>query len=188
MTSWPSTAWGSCCPVLRGSYPGLGEGAGSNGCALPALLGWLLSVWLCLTGLCWHQIDVLFVPDKDPKSPLGSSSNSFILPDCGIRAPRVPGDASIAELQAPRLLSAEMMEKLQEQLSFLPVCILFSGYQQDVFHQTPINLLRLSPASSVCPPLPEPASSLPPAASPSWCLLPCRDRAGGSRRRAPSQG
>lgn len=90
---------------------------------------WLLSVRLRLTGLCWHQIDVLFVPDKDPKSPLGSSSNSFILPDCGIRAPGVPRDASIAELQAPRLLSAEMMEKLQEQLSFLPVCVLFSAYQ-----------------------------------------------------------
>lgn len=96
---------------------------------MPALPGWLLSVRLHLTGLCWHQIDVLFVPDKDPKSPLGSSSNSFILPDSGIHALGVPGDASIAELQAPRLLSAEMMEKLQEQLSFLPVCVLFSAYQ-----------------------------------------------------------
>lgn len=139
------------------------------------MLGCLLTVWLHLTCLCWHQTDVLFVPDKDPKSPLGSSSNSFILPDCGIRAPGVPGDASIAELQALRLLSAEMMEKLQEQLSFLPVCVLFLAYQQDVFHQTPINLLQWSPALSVCLPLPvpEPACSLLPVASPPPCLPPC---------------
>lgn len=115
--------------MLKQSYPVWGGGSDSNGCALPALPGWLLSVWMHLTGRCWHQIDVPFVPDKDLKSPLGSSSNSFILPDCGIRARGVPRDASIAELQAPRLLSAEMMEKLQEWLSFLPVCVLFSAYQ-----------------------------------------------------------
>lgn len=163
-----------CCGAGTG-LPWEGRRPSCNGCALPALSDWLLRVQLCLTGLCWHQIDVLFVPDKNPKSPLGSSSNSFILPDCGIRAPGVPGDASIAELQAPWLLSAEMMEKLQEQLSFLPVCVLFSGYQQDVFRQTPINLPWWSPALPVWLPLPVPESacSTLPAASPLRCLLPC---------------
>lgn len=87
----------SCCPAL-GGWDREGTRTGQQHVPCPCCCR---AHGLHLSASCWHQIDVLLVPDKDPKSPPGPGSDSFILPDCGIHAPGIPGDASIAELQAP---------------------------------------------------------------------------------------